>query len=127
MKVISGTARGKNLETLDGLATRPTIARVKEGIFSSVQFLIPGAAVLDLFAGSGQMGIECLSRGAKSCVFVDQSKEAIGVVTRNVKNCSLSQNAKIVNSRSRYHFGIPLCGTISRDYRSVCPSRLNLG
>lgn len=101
MKVISGTARGKNLETLDGLATRPTIARVKEGIFSSVQFLIPGAAVLDLFAGSGQMGIECLSRGAKSCVFVDQSKEAIGVVTRNVKNCSLSQNAKIVNSRSQ--------------------------
>ena len=100
MKVISGIAHGKNIETLEGLETRPTIARVKEGIFSSVQFQIPGAKVLDLFAGSGQMGIECLSRGAASCVFVDSSKEAVNVVTRNVKNCGLTAGAKIVNTRS---------------------------
>ena len=94
MKVISGTARGKNLETLDGLATRPTIARVKEGIFSSVQFLIPGAAVLDLFAGSGQMGIEALSRGAKTAYFVDNSKKSLDTVKRNLKTTKLEQNAK---------------------------------
>lgn len=101
MRVISGTAHGKALETLDGMATRPTIARVKEGIFSSIQFAVPGAKVLDLFGGSGQMGIECLSRGAKNCTFVDSSKDAIAVITRNVKNCSLSTNAKIVNMRSQ--------------------------
>ena len=101
MKVISGIAHGKNIETLEGLETRPTIARVKEGIFSSVQFQIPGAKVLDLFAGSGQMGIECLSRGAASCVFVDSSKEAVNVITRNVKNCGLTAGAKIVNTRSQ--------------------------
>lgn len=101
MRVISGTAHGKALETLEGLDTRPTIARVKEGIFSSVQFVIPGARVLDLFGGSGQMGIECLSRGAARCVFVDQSKRAAGVISRNLKNCGLLQNAKVLNMRSQ--------------------------
>ena len=68
MRVIAGTARGKNLQALPGEdITRPTINRVKEAMFSSVQFLVPGARVLDLFAGSGQLGIEALSRGAKSC------------------------------------------------------------
>ena len=67
MRVIAGTARGKNLQALPGEdITRPTINRVKEAMFSSVQFLVPGARVLDLFAGSGQLGIEALSRGAKS-------------------------------------------------------------
>ena len=66
MRVIAGTARGKNLQALPGEdITRPTINRVKEAMFSSVQFLVPGARVLDLFAGSGQLGIEALSRGAK--------------------------------------------------------------
>ena len=70
MRVIAGTARGKNLQALPGEdITRPTINRVKEAMFSSVQFLVPGARVLDLFAGSGQLGIEALSRGAKSCLF----------------------------------------------------------
>ena len=77
MRVIAGTARGKNLQALPGEdITRPTINRVKEAMFSSVQFLVPGARVLDLFAGSGQLGIEALSRGAKSCLFVDRSAEA---------------------------------------------------
>ena len=85
MRVISGSARGTKLESLEGLSTRPTIDRVKEGIFSSIQFLVPGARVLDLFAGSGQMGIECLSRGASKGVFVDSNRDAVNIVIRNIK------------------------------------------
>ena len=86
MRVIAGSARGKVLQALPGEdVTRPTIDRVKEAMFSSVQFLVPGARVLDLFAGSGQLGIEALSRGAKSCTFVDQSPEALAVVKANCK------------------------------------------
>ena len=84
MRVIAGTARGKNLQALPGEdVTRPTINRVKEAMFSSVQFLVPGARVLDLFAGSGQLGIEALSRGAKSCIFVDRSSDALAIVKAN--------------------------------------------
>ncbi len=69
MRVIAGDARGTRLETLPGgEVTRPTVDRVKEGMFSAVQFVLPGARVLDLFAGSGQLGIEALSRGAARCV-----------------------------------------------------------
>ena len=90
MRVIAGTARGKNLQALPGEEiTRPTIDRVKEAMFSSVQFLVPGARVLDLFAGSGQLGIEALSRGAKSCLFVDRSPEALAVVTANCKTAGV--------------------------------------
>lgn len=86
MRVIAGTARGKNLQALPGEdVTRPTISRVKEAMFSSVQFLVPGARVLDLFAGSGQLGIEALSRGAARCVFLDESREAAAVVMENCK------------------------------------------
>ena len=78
MRVIAGSARGKVLTALPGEdVTRPTIDRVKEAMFSSVQFLVPGARVLDLFAGSGQLGIEALSRGAASCTFLDASPEAV--------------------------------------------------
>jgi len=97
MRVISGTARGTKLESLDGLSTRPTIDRVKEGIFSAIQFVIPGAKVLDLFAGSGQMGIECLSRGAQKGVFVDSNRDAANIVIRNIKACSLFDKATVVN------------------------------
>ena len=77
MRVISGTARGTRLAALPGEEiTRPTVDRVKEGMFSAVQFLLAGARVLDLFAGSGQLGIEALSRGAARCVFIDSSREA---------------------------------------------------
>lgn len=86
MRVIAGTARGKNLQALPGEdVTRPTINRVKEAMFSSVQFLVPGARVMDLFAGSGQLGIEALSRGAKRCVFLDQSPQAAQIVKENCK------------------------------------------
>ena len=101
MRVISGTARGTKLESLEGLSTRPTIDRVKEGIFSSIQFVVPGARVLDLFAGSGQMGIECLSRGAQQAVFVDSNRDAANIVIKNVKSCSLFDKARVVNMSAR--------------------------
>ena len=96
MRVIAGTARGKNLQALPGEdITHPTINRVKEAMFSSVQFLVPGARVLDLFAGSGQLGIEALSRGAKSCLFVDRSAEALAVVKANCKTAGVDRQSDI--------------------------------
>ena len=71
MRVITGIARGKNLKTLEGNDVRPTSQKVKEAVFSAIQFDVEGRRVLDLFAGSGQLGIEALSRGARSAVFVD--------------------------------------------------------
>jgi len=96
MRVITGTAKGKRLVTPEGReVTRPTGEKVKEGIFSSIQFLIEGADVLDLFAGSGQLGIEALSRGARSCVFVDSAKVAQKCITDNLKNCGFTDIAKL--------------------------------
>ena len=96
MRVITGTAKGKRLITPEGRdVTRPTGEKVKEGIFSSIQFLIEGADVLDLFAGSGQLGIEALSRGAKSAVFVDSAKVAQKCITENLKNCGFTDVAKL--------------------------------
>ncbi len=91
MRIISGTARGTKLDTLKGLdTTRPTTDRVKEAMFSSVQFAVQGAKVLDLFAGSGQLGIEALSRGAKACVFVDENKDAVKIISSNLQKAGLS-------------------------------------
>lgn len=96
MRVIAGTARGKNLAALPGEdVTRPTINRVKEAMFSSVQFSVPGARVLDLFAGSGQLGIEALSRGAKRCVFLDASREAIQIVLANCKTAGVFAQSRV--------------------------------
>lgn len=96
MRVIAGTARGTRLISLDGEAvTRPTLDRVKEGMFSAVQFLLPGAKVLDLFAGSGQLGIEALSRGAQSCVFIDQNAQANTVIQQNLKAAGLFKQARV--------------------------------
>ena len=80
MRVITGSARGMALKAPKGMDTRPTMDQVKEGIFSAIQFEVEGRRVLDLFAGSGQMGIEALSRGAKSAVFVDSRDDACKVV-----------------------------------------------
>jgi 16S rRNA (guanine(966)-N(2))-methyltransferase RsmD len=96
MRVITGTAKGRRLETLDGLDTRPTVERVKEAVFSAICFDVEGRAVLDLFAGSGQMGIEALSRGAKSCLFVDRNRQAVATIERNLKNTNLAQNATVL-------------------------------
>lgn len=95
MRVITGTAKGIRLKTLDGMDVRPTTDRVKEGMFSAIQFEIPGARVLDLFAGSGQLGIEALSRGAKQAVFVDQSPKSLAIVKENLKLTRFIDRAEI--------------------------------
>ncbi len=96
MRIITGTAKGCRLETLTGQETRPTAERVKEGLFSAIGFEIEGRRVLDLFAGSGQMGLEALSRGAASCVFVDNNREAVQVVRRNMAAARLADNAVVL-------------------------------
>ena len=90
MRVISGSARGRRLKELQGMDTRPTTDKVKESLFNIIQFDIEGRRVLDLFAGTGQLGIECLSRGAKSAVFTDESREAVKIVRDNLKNCGFT-------------------------------------
>ena len=95
MRVIAGTAGGVRLLTPDGLQTRPTAERVKEAIFSSLQFELPGMRVLDLFAGTGQMGIEALSRGAKSATFVDCRREAIALVQENLRRTGLAPQTEL--------------------------------
>lgn len=83
MRIITGTKKGKKLQTLEGEATRPTSERIKGAIFSSIQFDLEGRIVLDLFAGSGQMGLEALSRGSAKATFIDSSREAIDIVKKN--------------------------------------------
>lgn len=95
MRVITGTAKGRKLKTLDGLETRPTSELCKEAVFSIIQMEIEGARVLDLFAGSGQMGIEALSRGAEACVFVDNAKACRGIIEENLKLTGLLERAEI--------------------------------
>lgn len=97
MRVITGTARGKRLKTLEGQDVRPTSEKVKEAMFSIIQFDLPEARVLDLFAGSGQLGIEALSRGAKSCIFVDKSRNSVNMVRENVESCGFSDRSRILN------------------------------
>lgn len=98
MRVITGKARGVQLKTPDGQLTRPTSDRVKEALFSIIQFEIPGAAVLDLFGGTGQLGIEALSRGAKSAVFVDAREDACKLIRENLKRTRLEQDGKVVRA-----------------------------
>ncbi len=107
MRVISGDARGTRLVTLDGEDTRPTIERVKEAMFSAIQFGLPGATVLDLFAGSGQLGIEALSRGASTAVFVDENTEATKLVTQNLKATKLFEKGIVLTqtAESYLRFG----------------------
>ena len=89
MRVITGTARGRRLSEPEGMATRPTTDNVKESMFNLIQFDIEGRRVLDLFAGTGQLGIEALSRGARSAVFVDESRAAVQLVRANLALCRL--------------------------------------
>ena len=98
MRVITGKARGVQLKTPEGMTTRPTTDRVKEALFSIIQFEIPGATVLDLFGGTGQLGIEALSRGAKSAVFVDAGEPACRLIRENLKRTRLEADARVVRS-----------------------------
>lgn len=99
MRVITGTARGRRLETLPGEdVTRPTTESVKEALFSMIQFELEDTKVLDLFAGSAQLGIEALSRGARHCTFVESNRQACRVAQNNIDHCQLSDKAKLVMS-----------------------------
>lgn len=98
MRIITGSARGTHLFTLPGDATRPTSERAKEAVFSMLQQKPMGARVLDLFAGSGQLGLEALSRGAKQAVFVDGAKEAVQILRKNAEKTHLADRAVISQS-----------------------------
>ena len=100
MRVITGTARGCRLKELEGMETRPTTDRVKEGLFNIIQFDIEGRKILDLFAGTGQLGIECLSRGAVSAVFVDRRADAVKLIRENLKATSLAEKGRVVSGDS---------------------------
>ena len=100
MRVITGSAKGRKLEQLTGNDVRPTTERVKEAVFSVIQFHIEGRSFLDLFAGSGQMGIEALSRGAARAVFIDASKESVDIVKRNLKTTKLDECARVYRADS---------------------------
>ena len=95
MKIITGSAKGMNLQTLEGDATRPTSQRVKEAVFSMLQFEIENTNVLDLFAGSGQLGIEALSRGAKKATFCDASRDAVNIIISNAKKARLFNKCSV--------------------------------
>lgn len=98
MRVITGTARGMNLLTLPGEDVRPTTDRVKEAMFSIIQFEVEGSQVLDLFAGSGQLGIEALSRGAGYVTFVDSARESINCIKTNLQKTNLKTNSCVVQT-----------------------------
>lgn len=90
MRVITGTARGRRLKAPEGLDIRPTTDNVKESVFNILQFDIEGRRVLDLFAGTGQLGIECLSRGAREAVFIDRDRDAVRLIRENLKACGFT-------------------------------------
>ena len=98
MRVITGKARGIQLKTPEGLQTRPTSDRVKEALFSIIQFDVPGRRVLDLFGGTGQLGIEALSRGATGAVFVDAGDKACSLIRENLRRCKMDKDAQIIRS-----------------------------
>ena len=112
MRVISGTAKGTQLKTPDGMLTRPTADRVKEALFSILQFDIPGTEVLDLFGGTGQLGIEALSRGSTSATFVDAREDACKLIRENLRRTHMLEKGEVVHMdylsylnqcRKRYH------------------------
>ncbi len=100
MRIITGRARGIKLDTLQGDNTRPTSERAKEAVFSMLQFDIEGRRVLDIFAGSGQMGLEAVSRGAASATFVDSSKQAVEIIKKNVEKTRLSDSCRVLCAKA---------------------------
>ena len=95
MRIIAGTKRGKRLATLDGEDTRPTLERLKQALFSAIQFELADRTVLDLFGGSGQLGLEALSRGAAFCHFNDMNPAAVKIIQKNLKECGFEKDAKV--------------------------------
>lgn len=113
MRVISGSARGLRLNSPDGIDTRPTLDRVKEALFSMLQTHIADAAVLDLFSGSGALGIECLSRGAKKAVFIDASPQAISCINLNISSARVADKSYVLKNDFR-------------DYLKYCRERFDI-
>lgn len=97
MKVISGILKGRNIKGYDIDGTRPTMDRVKESLFASIQDYISGSIVLDLFAGSGNLGIEAISNGSKKCYFVDNNKNCIKVINDNINNFNIGDKCEVLN------------------------------
>lgn len=96
MRVISGTARGTKLNSIESLSTRPTLDRVKEALFNIIQTHLQDSNVLDLFAGSGALGIEALSRGAKHCTFCDKSYDTVKMLKQNLQRTKFESNSTIL-------------------------------
>lgn len=113
MRVVAGAAKGIQLKTPEGMLTRPTADRVKEAMFSIIQFDLPGAKVLDLFGGTGQLGIEALSRGAQSATFVDAREDACRLIKENLKKAKMENSGRVV--RSDY-----------RDYLNRCQEKYDI-
>lgn len=109
MRIISGTARGTKLYTLEGQATRPTLDRVKESLFNIIQNEIPDSIFVDLFSGSGAIGLEAASRGAKKIILCDKSKDAIKVINRNIEKTHLKEKVELYNL----------------DYRTLLETKIN--
>ena len=97
VRIIAGAARGRKLDTLEGLETRPTLDRVKEAMFGSLQFRLPHAAVLDLFSGSGTLGLEAASRGAKRVVFNDRNPACVSIIRKNIDSLHLDTQTAVWN------------------------------
>ena len=108
MRVISGKAKGVVLKTPDGMQTRPTADRVKEALFSILQFDLPGTKVLDLFGGTGQLGIEAISRGAKSAVFVDAGDAPYRLIKENLRRAKMEGEGRVI--RADYLQFLAQCG-----------------
>lgn len=98
MRIISGTARGTKLFTLDGENTRPTLDRVKEPLFNIINFYLEDSVVLDLFAGSGALGLEALSRGAKMAIFCEKNYDAVKVIQRNIEKTKFTERSLLISS-----------------------------
>ncbi len=97
MRIISGKARGTKINTIDEVTTRPTLDRVRESLFNIIQNYVSNTYVLDIFAGSGALGIEALSRGAKQAVFCDINKDAVKIINENLMKTRLKENAIVYN------------------------------
>jgi len=96
LRVISGSRRGRKLLTVKGMSTRPTADRMRESLFNILSNRVIGSHILDLFAGTGALGIEALSRGATSAVFIDKEKEALFIIERNLEICRLGEQSKVL-------------------------------
>jgi len=115
MRIIAGEARGTVLQTPDGEDTRPTLGRVKENFFNAINFDVIGAKVLDLFAGSGQLGLEALSRGAREAVFVDSSAECVEIIRKNAQKAKLYDKCNILKyDYSEYLTGLKKRGDFEK-------------